>query len=322
MSTTGQKKTFGQLSKHHRNQSRRHWTFSAADPLAPPAVAAVHEEEKEERAEKPTEYEEMQVEPPDTTMTLGAQSPSRSAQKKQEATSVKKRLTTKSPTEKRTATFADEPVKRRLTGKTDTKNDDLLTRVEIEDSCLVNTVNTLLSDESGAKTNPNDDCWQAEIVTILAHPQEVKKGRQKELNSLREMGVMTAVTRSSAACKRVILTRWVDRERDGCVKSGLVLKDFNRDQGRTQSEMFAPTPSTLFLKTMLAVSSHDRNNHPERDNIAISIVVHTAFLHADIDQELIAEPPAEPELCKDAVGNCTKRCMDIAKHRNCGTNML
>ena len=37
---------------------------------------------------------------------------------------------------------------------------------------------------------------------------------------------------------------------------------------------------------MLAVSSHDRNNHPERDFIAIAIDVHTAFLHADIDQDL------------------------------------
>ena len=33
-------------------------------------------------------------------------------------------------------------------------------------------------------------------------------------------------------------------------------------------------------------SSHDRNNHPERDYFAIASDVHTAFLHADIDQEL------------------------------------
>ena len=44
-------------------------------------------------------------------------------------------------------------------------------------------------------------------------------GRQKELNSLKEMGVMTAVKRTTAADKRVIQTRWVDREKDGCVKS-------------------------------------------------------------------------------------------------------
>ena len=98
------------------------------------------------------------------------------------------------------------------------------------------------------------------------------------------------------------MTRRVDPEQDGCcVKSGLVLKDFNRDQGRTQPEVFAPTPSTLSLNTLLAVSSYDRNKHPERDDIAIAIDVHTAFLHADSDQEWSAEPPEESELCEDEV---------------------
>ena len=67
----------------------------------------------------------------------------------------------------------------------------------------------------------------------------------------------------------------VHREKDGFVKSRLVLKDFNRDPGPTQPEMFAPTPSTLSLKTMLVASSHDRNNHLEREYIAIAIHVHT-----------------------------------------------
>ena len=59
----------------------------------------------------------------------------------------------------------------------------------------------------------------------------------------------------------------MDREKDGRVKSRLVLKDYNRCQGRTQPEMFSPTPSTLSLKTMLAASSHDRNNDPESNHI-------------------------------------------------------
>ena len=52
---------------------------------------------------------------------------------------------------------------------------------------------------------------------------------------------------------------------------------------------------------MLAVSSQDRKNHPECDYIAMAINVHTAFLHADIDQEPFAEPPEESELCEDEV---------------------
>ena len=65
--------------------------------------------------------------------------------------------------------------------------------------------------------------------------------------------------------------------------------------------MFAPTPSTLSLKTMLATSSHDQNNYPEEDYVAIAIDVHTEFLHADIDQDLYAEPPEESELNEDEV---------------------
>ena len=102
-----------------------------------------------------------------------------------------------------------------------------------------------------------------------------------------------------AVGQRTIQTRWVDREKDGRVKSRLVLKDYSQCQGRTQPEMFSPTPSTLSLKTMLAASSHDRNNDLESNHITVSIDVHTAFLHADVDQDLFAEPP-EPDEWYDA----------------------
>ena len=48
---------------------------------------------------------------------------------------------------------------------------------------------------------------------------------------------------------------------------------------------------------MLAASSHDRNNDPESNHITVSIDVHTAFLHADVDQDLFAEPPEPDEWC-------------------------
>ena len=105
--------------------------------------------------------------------------------------------------------------------------------------------------------------------------------------------------RTEAVGKRTIQTRWVDREKDGRVKSRLVLKDYNRCQGRTQPEMFSPTPSTLSLQTMLAASSHDRNNDPESNHTTVSIDVHTAFLHTDVDQDLFAGPP-EPDEWYDA----------------------
>ena len=87
------------------------------------------------------------------------------------------------------------------------------------------------------------------------------------------MGTMTVVKRSEAVGKRTIQTRWVDREKDGRVKSRLVSEDNNRCQG------------------------HDRNNDPESNHITVSIDVHTAFLHADVDQDLFAEPPEPDEWC-------------------------
>ena len=80
------------------------------------------------------------------------------------------------------------------------------------------------------KTDEEKKQWNEEkqwtkIWSVLDDHEETMKGRQKELNSLKEMGAMTIVKRSEAAGKRVIQTRWVDREKDGRVKSRLVLKD-------------------------------------------------------------------------------------------------
>ena len=66
----------------------------------------------------------------------------------------------------------------------------------------MHTVNTLLSDETGVETNAgNDESGQTKILTILDAPKEVKKVRRKELNSLREKSVVTAVKRPSATGK-------------------------------------------------------------------------------------------------------------------------
>ena len=54
----------------------------------------------------------------------------------------------------------------------------------------------------------------------------------------------------------------------------------------------------------------------------IAIDAHTALLHADIDQELFAQPPGKSELCEDEVWKLHKALYGIAKHRNCGTNTL
>ena len=166
------------------------------------------------------------------------------------------------------------------------------------DEHLVNEVNNLKKTRTCQRRIRTGDNEKPKL-TVLDDYEEMMKGRQEELNSLKAMGMITVVKRSEAVGKRTIQTRWVDREKDGRVKSRLVLKDYNRCQGRTQPEMFSPTPSTSSLKTTLAANSHDRNNDPESNHITVSTDVYTALLHTDVNQDLFAEPP-EPDEWYDA----------------------
>ena len=90
-------------------------------------------------------------EPVDTREAPGPPSSCRGEKRTetQENVPVKKRLITKSP--KRPAapvSLPDDPVKRRLLKKTDMQTSDVLMAVEINDTDLLHTVNTLLNDET------------------------------------------------------------------------------------------------------------------------------------------------------------------------------
>ena len=75
----------------------------------------------------------------------------------------------------------------------------------------------LTKDENMPEANSNEDNVMPKL-TVLDDYEEMMKGRQKELNSLKEMGTTTVVKRSEAVGKRTIQTRWVHREKDGRVK--------------------------------------------------------------------------------------------------------
>ena len=297
-------------------------TDEASDPRVVPEAheqespneeANENGDESGETPDKPDDEDhEMEGEtlPESDTAMMSSSSRGEKRTETQENVFVKRRLMAKSP--KRPITLVpppEDPVKRRLLKKTDMRNDELIMNV---DEHLMNVVSILTKEENmpeakGAELTKDENIPEANSnednempkLTVLDDYEEMMKVRQKELNSLREMGTMIVVKRSEAVGKRTIQTRWVDREKDGRVKSWLVLKDYNRCHGRTQPEMFSPTPSTLSLKTMLAASSRDRNNDPESNHITVSIDVHTAFLHADVDQDLFAEPP-EPDEWYDA----------------------
>ena len=74
------------------------------------------------------------------------------------------------------------------------------------DENLLTMVNTLTKDETVQETNPDEDN-EIPKLTVLDDHEEMMKGRQKELNSLKEMGAMTVVKRSEAVGKRAIQTR-------------------------------------------------------------------------------------------------------------------
>ena len=219
-------------------------TDDAADSRPVPEVHE-HENQDEEANDNDGEDEESPDKPDDedhdmeeetlpqpTTTATSSSSRGEKRTETQENGFVKRRLMTKSP--KRPITLVplpEDPVKRRLMKKTDLRNDESVMNI---DENLLNVVNTLTKDETAPETNPDEDNEMPKL-TVLDDHEEMMKGRQKELNSLKEMGAMTVVKRSEAVGKRAIQTRWVDREKDGRVKSRLVLKDYNRCQGRTQS---------------------------------------------------------------------------------------
>ena len=126
------------------------------------------------------------------------------------------------------------------------RNDESVINV---DENLLNVVNTLTKDENMPEATSNEENEMPKL-TVLDDHEEMMKARQKELNPLKEMGAMTVVERSEAVGRRTIQTRWVVREKDGRVKSRLVLKDCNRLSG-------AHTARDVFTNTVEVVSEND-----------------------------------------------------------------
>ena len=69
------------------------------------------------------------------------------------------------------------------------KNDESAMKV---DENMLNVVNTLTKDETAQETNPDEDIEMPKL-TVLDDHEEMMNSRQKEMNSLKEMGAMTVV---------------------------------------------------------------------------------------------------------------------------------
>ena len=187
-STAGQKKTFEQLSKHHRNQKSTTWTsfqqlsllFLHLQHQKCVKMSPRRSQRKTKRCKRSHQTQRLRLE-------LRTQTEVRSAQKHRRPL--------------REETVDNEVINREANGhvcqracrtKTGKGNRHEVRRGAHASGdrrfvSVVNTVNTLLSDESGVETNPwNGDSGQTnKFLTILGDPN-------------REMGVVTTVKRSSA----------------------------------------------------------------------------------------------------------------------------
>ena len=105
-------------------------------------------------------------------------------------------------------------MKRRVTRKTDTKSEITVdVSMKHADVYLLNTMTKLMQDENVDTQETNaqsDDAERVKIRTLLDDPSEVKRGRQKELNSLKERGRRDDVEAIISRRNQVIWTRWVD----------------------------------------------------------------------------------------------------------------
>ena len=202
------------------------------------------------KAEKHTTSQDHEMEgetlpEPDTAAT----STSSRAEKRtgtQENVFVKRRFMAKSP--KRPVTLVpppEDPVKRRLLKKTDMRSDELVMNV---DEHLVHVVNMLTEDENMPEANSNEDNEKPKL-TVLDDYEEMMKGRQNELNSLKEMGTMTVVKRSEAVGKGTIQTRWVDLEKRRTSEIKVSIE-------RAQSMSGVYTARDVFTNTVNVVSEN------------------------------------------------------------------
>ena len=177
-------------------------TDDASDPRVVPEAheqespneeANENDDESGEIPDKPDDEDhEMEGEtlPEPDTAVMSSSSRGEKRTETQENVFVKRRLMAKSP--KRPITLVpppEDPVKRRLLKKTDMRNDELIMNV---DEHLINVVSILTKDENIPEANSNEDNEMPKF-TVLDDYEEMMKGRQKELNSLKEMGTMTVV---------------------------------------------------------------------------------------------------------------------------------
>ena len=140
-------------------------------------------------------------------------------------------------------------------------------------------------------------------------PEELKKGRDKEVNSLYELKTFRLVpeTEVRKAGHKVIGTRWVDRWRQipgddkevqWEVKSRLVAMDFT--DGKKSVETYSATPGSSSLKIILVEAAIKeleqkllRDVKKKKSYTMMLYDIKVAFLNSVLDKAIYCRPPKE-----------------------------
>ena len=129
----------------------------------------------------------------------------------------------------------------------------------------------------------------------LMSDEEVRRGKEKELKALQDKGVYSVVQLPRG--KRAIGTRWVLKAKEsneGLVcKARVVVQQINMYQS---TDFYAPTPSLSCLRLLLSHNSWSRNTHTSQNYTLQSFDVSTAFLHADLEDEVYVRAPPGVQL--------------------------
>ena len=154
---------------------------------------------------------------------------------------------------------------------------------------ITHTINMAVNEDPSETSIPSD------LPPSVADPsepiteEERNEARAKEYQQIHDFEVKKDVLQSSLSDSQrsnILTSRWVEvRKRNGTVRCRLVVRGFN-EQIDNLTDTFAATPTLATLKLLISVAI-SRGYHIYLGDISV------AFLHADVIQEVIVQPPPD-----------------------------
>ena len=135
-----------------------------------------------------------------------------------------------------------------------------------------------------------------DVTGLRLAPQMVAEGRGEELRGFRAKGVYSYMRRSEAQARgiKILGSRWVDRLKNGSVRSRLCAQYFNFGRGGQDVDLFAPTPP-LTAARFVASRTASCGKGSRTDRRLLSLDFKKAFLNSHVTREVCIELPPEDD---------------------------